>query len=325
MHRRPARLAVIGAANWDTTIFEDTFAVPGEEVEVRKVQGFPGGKGANTAVAAARILGRGAVSFVGTVGADEFHLTLRRSLEAEGVDPRGLLAVRGRRSGRAFVVVDRTGSKMIHTLFGANEAMSPRHLKAPGASRALSSSAGVVIMDVPLPVALAAAEAAKKNGSQVFYSPGVRCKGSRLLLDRVIGLANYLVVDRVELSRLRPNSGPREAAVELQRRGSHLVVVATLGGSGCIVAEEGAARAIPPVDLRSLGLRAVNSTGSGDAFLGAFACYSLAGLAPAEAARWGNLAGALKAASEETRGSPTRKELESRMAEITGAGPLTRG
>ena len=71
-----------------------------------------------------------------------------------------------------------------------------------------------------------------------------------------------------------------------------------------------------PFDLSSLGLHAVNTTGSGDAFLEAYVSYSLLGGKPEEAARWGNLAGALKATNPETRGSPTRKDLEAKMGEL---------
>ena len=317
-------LAVLGAVNWDTAIFVDAFPGPGEEVRVRKLEGFPGGKGANTAVAAARVLGRGSVSFAGAVGDDEFERPLRESLAAEGVDARGVLTVKGRRTGNAFVVVDRGGAKAIHSHFGANAAFSVGDLADPGVARALSSSSGVVVMDVPLEVALAAAKGAKANRATVFYSPGVRARGSRRLLDRVFRLSDHLVLDRAELSRLDGRE-PAEAARALQREHPGLVVVGTLGRGGSVVARNGGALAVPPVDLGALGLRAVNSTGSGDAFLGAYASFSVLGLTPEEAAGWGNLAGALKAASEETRGSPTRSVLEARMAELAGVRGRTRG
>ncbi|MDG6910632.1 MAG: carbohydrate kinase family protein, partial [Nitrososphaerota archaeon] len=95
-----------------------------------------------------------------------------------------------------------------------------------------------------------------------------------------------------------------------------VTVVATLGPDGCMVSREGRTARVRPVDLTDLGLSAVNSTGSGDAFLAAYSCYALSGLAPEEAAEWGNLAGALKAASAETRGSPTRRMLEESMREL---------
>src|SRR5207247_5555412 len=78
-------LTVLGAINWDTSIFEDRFAKQGEEVPVNRVEEFSGGKGANVAVAAARILGKQHVSFVGAIGKDEVSRKQLAELLREGV------------------------------------------------------------------------------------------------------------------------------------------------------------------------------------------------------------------------------------------------
>ena len=309
---------VLGAINWDTTVFEERFAEPGEEVPARKVEGCPGGKGANTAVAASRILGGGRVAFVGALGDDELEAPLRGSLRAEGVLTGGLVTVRGAKSGRAFVVVDGSGGKQIHTLFGANDSLTPRHLRMPGATGALSTCAAAVIMDVPLSVAVEAARATRRAGGRVFYSPGTRIQDGGLQLQEAIGLADELVLDRSELSRLTSEAEPRVALADLGRTHPNLVVVATLGPSGSLVSLGRTIRRVAPFDLGVLGLRPSNSTGSGDAFLGAYACCSIWGAPPEEAASWGNLAGALKAASTDTRGSPTTESLESAMKKFEG-------
>ena len=150
-------LTVLGAINWDTTLFEEEFAASGEEVPVVRIEEGPGGTGANAAGAAARILGKGRVAFVGAVGEDGVGKTLRHGLRAEGVSTEGVVTLRGRRSGGAHIIVDRTGSKTIHTHFGANDGLRPAHLEAPGPGRALSSASTVILMDVPTPTALAAA------------------------------------------------------------------------------------------------------------------------------------------------------------------------
>ena len=93
-------------------------------------------------------------------------------------------------------------------------------------------------------------------------------------------------------------------------------MVAPLGQAGCVIAKGGVTTRVEGVNLAQLGLRAVNSTGSGDALLGVFASYILRGSSPPEAVAWANLAGALKATRFETRGSPTRKELEATMNRI---------
>jgi ribokinase len=307
---------VIGAINWDVSIFEQRFARAGEEVPVRLVEEYSGGKGANVAVAAARILGPGRVALVGALGDDEVSGMQVTGLTDEGVSTEGLAIIRGRRSGRAYIVVDREGRKSIHTHFGANDELQPSHLSNPGALEALSKSAMVVVMDAPTRVGRRATELASKVGSRIVYSPGVRTRDGLPALEDIIRRADTLVLDRNELKNLL-RTGEVAAAVE-KLRGRHpgVTIVATLGQAGCIVAKGKAINRVEGVNLAKLGLRAVNSTGSGDAFLGAYACYTLMGKSPVEAVAWANLAGALKATRYETRGSPTKKELESRMSAL---------
>lgn len=315
--RPSSELAVLGAINWDTTLFVGDFAAPGEEIPVSRIEEGPGGKGANAAVAAARILGKGKVAFVGAVGDDELGSTLCDSLKVEGVSTEGVVRLRGQRSGTAHIVVDRSGSKAIHTHFGANDRLKPAHLAMPGPSLVLSSSSTVVVMDVPTGTALEAARIAKRAGVRLVYSPGVRCAEGYGALSKVLQLVDEAVFDRSELLKLRPSRSPREALHSIMGEIPTLAMVATLGPSGCLVGKEGSVDAVTPVSLESLGLKAVNSTGSGDAFLAAYVCYSNFGSGPKDAARWGNLAGALKATSDLTRGSPDRRVLESRMAELS--------
>jgi ribokinase len=286
---------------------------------VGRAEGYPGGKGANAAVAAARLLGKGRVAFIGAVGDDGKGAALRESLRSEGVLTDGLAVTKGAESGRAFVVVNESGAKQIHTMFGANDSLAPRHLLSPFARSALSACAATVIMDVPLPAAVQAARASKSAGARVFYSPGVRIgSGGSQLLQRAIELADHVILDSSELSHLTSEHEPRRALLKLRRRYPRLVMVATLGSSGCLVTSGRSVLSVPPFDLGALGLRPVNSTGSGDAFLAAYTCYALSGASSERAAKWGNLAGALKAASSATRGSPTRDELESTMKNFEG-------
>ncbi len=243
--------------------------------------------------------------------------TLRDGLKVEGVSVEGVVSLRGRRSGGAHIVVDRSGSKAIHTHFGANDGLNPEHLEMPGPRRALSSASTVALMDVPTSTALAAAEKAKDSGARLVYSPGVRCSEGYGVLSKVLKTADDAIFDRSELLRLSPSKDPRDALLSITGDFPDLTVVVTLGPSGCLVGRGDSVKAVPPVSLGALGLKAVNSTGSGDAFLAAYVCYSNSGRAPKAAAFWGNLAGALKATSEETRGSPSRRVLETRMAELS--------
>ena len=319
-HLKGARglLTVIGAINWDVSIFEDSFARLGEEVPVREVEEYSGGKGANVAVAAARVLGPGKAAFVGALGDDEVAKVQLRQLKQEGVVTDGVVRVEGSRSGRAYVIVNKEGKKSIHTHFGANALIRPEHLSGSGPASVLSRASMLVVMDPPRAVALAAVETARESGALVSYSPGVRVREGRVSLSDIIDQVDFLVLDRSELVRL---SGTRDAAraIEFMNKARPaMTVVATSGKGGCVVAGKGKTTRLAGVDLSSLGMKAVNSTGSGDAFLGVLASYLCSGMGAAESAKWANLAGALKATRYETRGSPILATLRETMERLEG-------
>jgi len=315
---QPARglLSVIGAINWDISIFEDRFARPGEEVPVRLVEEFSGGKGANVAVAEARMIGPRRVAFLGALGDDYLWSRQLTELRKEGVITDGMMRVERARSGRAYILVDADGRKTIHTHFGANDRISPHHLIRGVAASFISKTHTMIVMDPPTPVALTAAQSAASKGAKVIYSPGVRTQEGRPRLERVLEHSDYLVVDRLELMNMYQTRSEEEAFEQIKQSDSSLTVVATLGARGCVVARDGIMTPVGGIDLSAIGKKPVNTTGSGDAFLGVFASYLAMGYGPLEATNWANLAGALKATRYETRGSPRKDELERMMKRV---------
>jgi ribokinase len=165
-------------------------------------------------------------------------------------------------------------------------------------------------------VALAVAEAASGNGAKLIYSPGVRTQEGVRTLEKIMSITDFLVVDRIELMNLYEADDEEEVLKVVNERHPRMTVVATLGSGGCSVARDGLITRVPGVDISSLGKKVVNTTGCGDAFLGVFASYLHTGCSPLESAVWANLAGALKATRLETRGSPTRNNLEIRMRQL---------
>jgi ribokinase len=309
-------LTVIGNINWDVSIFEDSFARLGEEVSVKKVEESSGGKGANVAVAAARLLGRGRTAFIGALGADEIASRQVGELKKEGIATYGVVTVQGSWSGRAYIVVNREGRKSIHTHFGANALMRPSHLEMAGPAKALLRTSMLVVMDTPTDVALAAMKKVRRRGARVIYSPGVRTREGREALTAALEMSDVLVLDRAELTRLSRKTDEVQASEFLQRARLGMTVVATSGKGGCLVASEDFTKHLEGVNLSVLKMKAVNSTGSGDAFLGALASYLDEGSNIIEAAKWANLAGAIKATRYETRGSPTKSELLATMRRL---------
>jgi ribokinase len=313
---RGGLLSVVGAVNWDISIFEERFARAGEEVPVRHVEEFSGGKGANVAVAAARVLGAGRVAFIGALGEDDIAGKQISELGREGVLTDGVSRLKGCRSGRAYIVVDSSGKKAIHTHFGANERLTPELLSSEGPSRIISMTSIMIVMDPPTDSALEAARMARRGGATVLYSPGVRTQEGYLSLRPVIEMSDYIVLDSIELRNMMGTSDEERAVEMLVGKHPHLTVVATLGERGCRIARGGAVSTVAGVELPALGMSAVNTTGCGDAFLGVFSSYILLGKTPLESAAWANLAGAIKATRYETRGSPTRDELEKTMERL---------
>jgi len=306
-------LTVLGAINWDVSIFEDSFAGLGEEVPVKNVEEFSGGKGANVAVAAARLLGRNRAAFVGALGTDAIAKVQLRELRKEGVVTDGVVTVKGSRSGMAYIVVNREGKKSIHTHFGANSMIRPEDLESPGPAGVLSKTSTLVVMDTPTEVALAVVRRARASRARIIYSPGVRVRERREALKEIVESCDFLVLDKAELARLSGKTDLAQATKFLQGSSPKMTVVATSGKGGCVVVDRGGMTRLPGVDLSMLDMKAVNSTGSGDSFLGVLASFLSGGTSPVEAARWANLAGALKATRYETRGSPNRAKLLSAM------------
>ncbi len=220
-------LSVIGAINWDISIFEDRFARSGEEVPVRRVEEFSGGKAANVAVAAARILGSGRVACIGALGDDQIAKAQIAELVSEGVTVEGIVEVKGRQSGRAYILVDAEGRKTIHTHFGANAEITSGDIRERGCAKVISKTGAMVVMDPPTPVALAAAEAARSHGAKVIYSPGVRTQEGVKTLDAILRISDFLVVDRIELMNLDRAADEEKVLGIVNKKHPRVTVVAT--------------------------------------------------------------------------------------------------
>jgi ribokinase len=312
-------LATIGAINMDISIFVDEFAEVGGEVPVRELSMVPGGKAANVAVAAARILGPGRAALIGCVGDDEMGSAHFGDLQREGVDTSGIKVAKGMGSGRAYLIIDGRGRNSIYTFFGANSMIAPEDLDRPGIAKVFGEGSIIVVMDPPLDVAHKAIEAAKALGKKVLWDPGVRSGLGLTELGKSLRRTDYLVLNEVEAMRISGSKDPMGAIPKLLGVAPSLKVVLKLGARGCLMADGRGAVDVAGVDLEEVGLRPVNTVGCGDAFLGAFSACLAKGIDEIEALERANCAGAFKASRPETRGSPGWDELESFMAKAKGS------
>lgn len=301
---------VLGAVNWDINLFVKRFPEIGEEVPVEKITRVPGGKAANVAVAAARILGKGRASVIGCLGRDMIAETQMRILEEEGVLTSGIELLDGEESGQAYIIIDEAGRNVINTYFGANMRLSPDILMAPQIFSLLQKSSTITVIDPPTQTIRKAVSIGRKEGKTVVWDAGVRSVLGVERLKEILENIDYVVINEVELKNLTGESDPSTAWRTLSRINSNIRLVAKLGSLGCMMITPDGANRVEAVNLEGLGLKVVNTVGCGDAFLGVFIASKAEGSSDKEALERANLAGALKATKQETRGSPSKDELK---------------
>ena len=297
-------VVVLGSANLDIVVPVPHHPATGETVLGGHHDRIPGGKGANQAVAAARLGAR--VAMVGRVGSDDAGRTLRTALQEAGVDCR-YLAVDGLApSGLALIGVDRSGDNTIIVSPGANGRVGPDDVVA---AASLLASAAVTLVQLEVP-AMAVEAAVAASGGTVVLNPAPASLLSSALLERV----DVLVPNRIELAQL---AGSAEAgglaAVEEMARGLPVpTVVVTLGADGALLVAGGDAVVLPAPPVE-----AVDTTGAGDAFCGAIAEALARGVAIDEAAARAVHAGSLATTRRGAQPSlPTGAQVNASLARL---------
>ncbi len=252
-------IAVIGSLNRDIVISVASLPAPGETVHASEIRQFRGGKGANQAIAAAR-LGRN-VAMIGRVGADADGTGYLRNLVAEGVDVAGVAVDIDLPTGSAYILLDAAGENSIAVVAGANGRVTPEDVAA-AADHVERAAVTMAQLEVPLDAVKAAAQLA--GGVFVLNAAPAQHLGPELL-----SLVDVLVVNRSELARLVDSrqAGQQKAIVAQARRvNGPRAVVATLGAAGALVVT-----ADDAVPVRAPSVTPRDTTGAGDAFCGGLA------------------------------------------------------
>jgi ribokinase len=258
-------IALVGSINLDVVVGVERHPVPGETVVGGDRQELPGGKGANQAVAAARLGAE--VAFVGRVGDDDAGRRLRDGLAAEGVDVTHVRVDPDAPTGMALIAVDGAGENTIVVSSGANARVSAADVEA---ARDVLAGAAVTLVQHEVPEDAVAAAIGGAGGTVVLNPAPAR---------PIVAPVDVLVPNRGELETLVGRAGdPIELARSLD--GVRAVVV-TLGNEGAAVIERSRVERIPAPRVD-----AVDTTGAGDAFCGALAQALDAGADLVEAARW---------------------------------------
>jgi ribokinase len=306
----PPELAITGALNWDINLFVKQIPRTGEEVVVEKIGRVPGGKGGNVAVAASRILGQGHVALIACLGKDDVGKKQISILKREGVDTTGVQILDNTESGQAYITVDEKGSNVIETHFGANAGLNREHLMLATVQSILANLRMLVVIDPPRQVAGKLLAEARRLQRSVMWHPGVLTRFGLSEFEDEMGDIDYLILNEHEATFFAGAKRLDESLSTLSKVSPKAKILVTLGNKGAIFYSAGKLSKIQSISLEKLGRKVVNTTGSGDAFVGAFAAYKVLGASDMDAFRYANMAGALKACHPETRGSPTRKDLE---------------
>jgi ribokinase len=278
-------VVVVGSLNMDVVARAPHLVVPGETVLGHSFVTAPGGKGANQAVAAARLGARTAM--VGRVGDDAFGVRLRAGLEADGVDVRGVGTAPGVSTGVAVIVVDDAGRNGIVVVPGANGLVTPADVDAQ--DEALRAARVVVLqLEIPLATVEHAARRARALGKTVVLNPAP----ARPLPADLVACADLLVPNEIEAAAL---SGAPVASVEdaigaarrLRATGAGTVLV-TLGDRGVVTLGPDGARHDPAPRVH-----AVDTTAAGDTFIGGLCAALVRGRPLAAAVAFGQAAAAI--------------------------------
>ncbi|MDD2034266.1 ribokinase [Pseudomonas sp. 39167] len=281
----PAKVVVVGSLNMDLVTRAPRLPRGGETLIGESFCTIPGGKGANQAVAAARLGAK--VSMVGCVGSDAYGQQLRGALLAEGIDCQSVSVVAGS-SGVALIVVDDNSQNAIVIVAGANGVLTPDVLDR---FDEVLRGADVIICQLEVPDATVghALKRGRELGKTVILNPA---PASRPLPADWYACIDYLIPNESEaavLSGLAVDSleAAEAAATQLLAAGAGKVIV-TLGAQGLMFAN-GASFQHFPAPL----VKAVDTTAAGDTFVGGFAAALADGKSEVEAIRFGQVAAAL--------------------------------
>jgi len=307
--KRP-KIVVVGSSNTDMVAKAARIPAPGETVLGGAFVMAAGGKGANQAVAAARLGAE--VSLVARLGADALGDEAVAGYRRDGILTDLIVRDPDRPTGVALILVDDKGENSITVALGANEALSPDDIDR-AADRIRAADAVVMQLEVPLVAAERAAAIAAAAGVPVILDPAPAPDGGlpASLLQNVSCLKpNESEAERLTGIPVGDTASAERAARALQELGPRTVIV-TLGGQGAVVVDEGGARHVP-----AFRVTAVDTTAAGDAFTGALATALAAGVALPEAVRQAAAAGAVAATRMGAQPSlPTRGEWEAFLAD----------
>jgi len=298
-----ANLLVVGSLNMDLVVNSPRLPQLGETILGGKFATFPGGKGANQAVAAARMGAR--VSMVGCVGRDGFGQELIDGLKKDQIEVSHISQIDAEASGIALITVDKNGSNTIVVASGANFLLTKQRLLL--AETAFSEAEVLIVqLEVPLDTVREAIDLAVKHGIKVVLNPAP----ALVLDDELLSKVDYFIPNEREAIQVSETENLDDAISKLTGMGVKNLII-TLGERGVLLVSAGEHKLLPAYKVE-----AVDTVAAGDAFVGAFSTGIGEGKSLEDAVRLGNAAAALSVTRHGAQPSlPFRSEVEKFIGE----------
>jgi len=297
------KIVVVGSCNTDMVVKSDRLPVPGETVLGGAFMMNPGGKGANQAVAIARMGGN--VTFISKTGNDLFG---RQSVEMygdENIVTDYIFSDQHLPSGVALIMVDRNGENCIVVASGANGSLSPKDIEK---ARNVIENADILLMqlEVPMDTVEYAAKLAHEKGIKVVLNP----TPAAFLSNELLKCLYAIIPNKTEAEML---SGIKVSDLETAKQAADIIaakgvdkVVITLGSKGALI-KDGDVYSFIPADK----VEAVDTTAAGDTFCGAFCVGISEGLSIEDAVRMATKAAGITVTREGAQAAiPYRKEIQ---------------
>lgn len=291
------KILVVGSLNMDLVVNVACHPQIGETILGGKFTTFPGGKGANQAVAAARM--GSAVTMIGCVGRDGFGDELCASAAKDGIDIQYVAVDEHEATGVAFITVDADGQNTIVVASGANLALTPRSLQT--AKQAFANADILVTqLESPLETVSEAITMAVGNKLRVVLNPAPAQSLSAEILSKV----DYFIPNEREAMQVVGAETLEAAIDQLLGMGVRNLII-TLGEKGVLVVTAAGRR-----QISAYPVKAVDTVAAGDAFVGAFATGVAEGLNIEQSVQLGNMAAAISVTRHGAQPSlPMRKEV----------------
>ncbi|CCN84611.1 ribokinase [Vibrio nigripulchritudo SFn27] len=302
-----SKLVVLGSVNADHVLQVPSFPRPGETLHGRNYQVIPGGKGANQAVAAARL--NADIGFIACVGDDAFGLNIRESFQRDGIDIRGVKVQPDCPTGIAMIQVSDDGENTICLSAEANARLSSEAIQSE-LDQIRTANYLLMQLETPLDGVESAAVAAKESKTCVVLNPAPACP----LPDSLLRCVDVITPNETEAEvltgiKVTDEESAQQASNALHEKGIETVLI-TLGAKGVWLSQNGVGKGIS-----SYRVEAVDTTAAGDTFNGALVTGLLESKPLESAIQFANAAAALSVTRFGAQTSiPTRKEVDDFLA-----------